>query len=211
MRRLGRSAGLVLVAAALMTLGAARPAGAIVQQTGPNQFVAGVPTACFKFFAAPEMAGRQRQSNWCWAACVQMVLNCHGLRVSQEQVVERIFGARVNAPADFQQLLIALSGWAPSILGDYRRIVVNIRDLSDGRVVDDLAKNCPRIVGLRGSPVGHAYVLTAVHFHLEGRRPVIDRYVLRDPNPRAPSRVELGRGDFRRRVLCNVGVYVKLR
>ena len=46
-----------------------------VQRLGPNLFAAGVPSDQFEFFAAASQAGRQRQSNWCWAASVQMVLN----------------------------------------------------------------------------------------------------------------------------------------
>ena len=54
-------------------------------------FVAGVPTEEFVHFAAPEGAGRQKMENWCWAACIQMVLNYHGLYVDQKDVVARVF------------------------------------------------------------------------------------------------------------------------
>ena len=83
-----------------------------VDEVAPGYFVAGVQSSEFQFAAAPDVGGRQRQSNWCWAACGQMVLNNHGLRVTQEQVVQRIFGESVNAPGQPAQILAALSGWA---------------------------------------------------------------------------------------------------
>lgn len=103
----------VLVVASVLP----QPALGELQQVGPNLFVAGVPSDQFEFFAAPSLAGRQRQSNWCWAASIQMLLNYHGLFVAQEQIVQRIYGAQVDYPAQPAQILAALSGWAPDVRG----------------------------------------------------------------------------------------------
>ena len=87
--------GCLLFASLLPCLGRAE-----MQQLGPNYFSAGIFSGEFEFFAAPQQQGRQRQQNWCWAATTQMVLNYHGLYVTQEQVVARIFGKLVDSPAE---------------------------------------------------------------------------------------------------------------
>jgi hypothetical protein len=48
--------------------------GQSIQQLGPNYFVAGIPTNEFNAWAAESVSGNQRQANWCWAACSQVVL-----------------------------------------------------------------------------------------------------------------------------------------
>lgn len=188
-----------------------------VWQTGPNSYVAGIPTEKFIYFVAPEKEGRQRQENWCWAACVQMVLNFHGLYVSQEQVVERIFGRQVNRPATNYQILEALSGWAP----DYRgrsSLIMATTYVWDEAVIDDLGHEWPLIVALDNKDgTGHAYVLTAIEFHNEsyvigyrqsfwrGRwqrvpvnseKPVIDYLILRNPWPGSQSKKRMPWAEF---------------
>src|SRR5207253_8273207 len=106
-----RFAGLLLIGAILGLAGSAKAQPASIQPIGPGIWAAGIPSNEFEFFAAPETEGHQRQSNWCWAASVQMVLNYRGVPVTQEQVVQRIFaGAVPNVPGQPNQILTALSG-----------------------------------------------------------------------------------------------------
>lgn len=180
-----------------------------IAQIGPNSYVAGVRSDQFEFFTAPYVSGRQRQENWCWAACVQMVLNYHGLIVSQEQIVQRVFGQQVNQAADRNQILQALSGWAFDLRG--RASVIKASPyVWDEAIINDLAYRWPLIVGLKtDSGDGHAYVLTAAQFHYESyftgysyvSRPVLDYVVLRDPSPYAQSRQVWSWSNFRSRLL----------
>ena len=108
-------------------------------QVGQNYFSCGVPSAEFEFMRATSInKGEQIQSNWCWAACVQMVLNYHGLYVSQIDVVTRIYGSPyINEPADEGKILAALSGWAPDYRGRYSAINAyggntNIQEIING-------------------------------------------------------------------------------
>lgn len=191
----------LLTASVALTFLAA-PARADLEQLGPNYFVAGVRSGEFDFFAAPLQEGRQRQQNWCWAATVQMVLNYHGLRVSQEAVVARIFGALVDRPGDPAQILEALSGWAPDVRGRFSQIYATPYVMRGSEIVQDLAHKWPLIVGLRqpNAQIGHAYVLTAVFYSVgPGNEPVFDKVVLRDPWPTNESRIELGWNEFRAR------------
>ncbi|HSK72543.1 MAG TPA: papain-like cysteine protease family protein [Pyrinomonadaceae bacterium] len=181
-----------------------------VTQLGPNYFVAGVHTKKFEFYAAPQVHGKQRQSNWCWAATTQMVLNYHGLYVQQEQVVQRIFGRQVDSPASPNQILTALSGWAPDNRGGYSAIIassyVSVTDM-----INDLAYEYPLIVGTSNSGgTGHAYVLTAVFYSFDGYgRPIVDKVVLRDPFPTSPSRQEWTGQTFSSRVNFIARVHIK--
>jgi len=166
-------------------LAAARPGSHMHSQIGLNQYRAGVPSNEFEFFAAPQYQGRQRQSMWCWAACIQMILNYHGLYVSQEQIVQRAFGQLVNSPAFLNQMLLALSGWAPDTRGRASTIHATLLGATPAQIVADLSNNWPLIVGFRGSPIGHACVLTAVEymqFFFPGI-PFITKAICRDPWP----------------------------
>ena len=197
-------AALVLVASALHL------ASAEWEQLGPNSFVAGIPTDQFEFFAAPDVAGRQRQENWCWAATIQMVLNFHGLFVTQEQIVERIFGHHVDAPAGESEILTALSGWAWDARGSYSTIHASSYVASGSHLIHDLAYRWPLIVGLTGDPIGHAYVLTAVYYSVgEYNQPIFDKVVLRDPWPHSPSRQEMSWQEFTSKLMLAVRVYVE--
>lgn len=182
-----------------------------IQQLGPNLFVAGVPSDQFEFYAAPKHAGRQRQTNWCWAAAVQMVLNYHGLFVRQEDVVQRIYGAQVDLPAQPPQILAALSGWAPDVRGRYSAIQASPYTFSGSQIVQDLAYRWPLIVGLR-NPNGsaHALVLTAVYYNVDQwNNPIFQQVALRDPWPGNPSKQELLWSVFQQRLMFMSHVYVQ--
>lgn len=195
----------------------------------PNTFVAGIRSDEFRYFAAPEVAGRQRQSNWCWAACVQMVLNYHGLIVNQEEVVQRVFGRQIDQPADNSQILLALSGWAPDFRGRFSAITA-IPYAWNGSLISDLAYKWPLIAGLKNADgSGHAYVLTALQYHNEnyvmfyrygfcqgrvcqqpvyGQRTVFDYVFLRDPWPSNESLQKWTWSQFQANLLFLDGVHV---
>lgn len=199
--------GLLLLVPGSSTLADTMPIG----ETGV--FVAGVPSDQFVHFAAPEGAGRQRMQNWCWAACIQMVLNYHGLYVDQQEIVGRVFGQAVDRPATGEQMLAALSGWAPDARGRRSAIYADSYHVDAATVINDLDKRWPLIVGLagpRGQATGHAYVLTAVYFSRDPYgQPNIHRVVLRDPYPGYESRTEMDINEFRQRLQFATRVYVE--
>jgi ABC-type bacteriocin/lantibiotic exporter with double-glycine peptidase domain len=176
-----------------------------------NLFVAGVPTAEFDFFAAPSQGGRQRQSNWCWAACIQMVLNYHGLFVDQADIVQRIYGAQVDLPAQPELILAALTGWAPDVRGRFSTVQATPYTFSGAQIVQDLAYRWPLIVGLANPDgSGHALVLTAVYYSVDAlNNPIFLRVVLRDPWPENPSRQEMPWDEFQQRLTFMAHVYVQ--
>ncbi|MDR3562470.1 MAG: papain-like cysteine protease family protein [Negativicutes bacterium] len=168
---------------------------------GPGLYMAGVPTEQFQYFAAPDGYGRQRAANWCWAASIQMVLNYHGLYITQEEIVTRIYGKLIDQPGEPAQILQALSGWAPDMRGRYSAIVADPYSISEAALVSDLAYRWPLIVGLKGDPVGHAYVLTAVNYEVDSQNnPNIKSVVLRNPWPGGPSREVMNWKEFMSRL-----------
>lgn len=177
-----------------------------ILQLGPNYFVAGVPSEEMQFFAAS-----QRGQNWCWAACVQTVLNYHGLYVSQEQVVQRIYGDLVDRPAGEREIAIALSGWAPNVQGRISQIYCQRGVSSINDITNNLAYKWPLIVGLKNPQggIGHAYVLTAIYYSTDMYNNTIpDKVVLRDPWPTNPSRQEMSWYEFSNRVMTVFKVWV---
>jgi hypothetical protein len=150
---------------------------------GANFFPVGVPSTDFEYYAAPQFQGRQRQLMWCWAACIQMVLNYHGLFVTQEQIVQRVFGHQVDSPAYLNQMLYALSGWAPDTRGRFSTIHASLLGVTLAQIFADLSNNWPLTVGFRGLPIRHACVLTAVtYMHLfRPGFPFLSKAIYRDP------------------------------
>jgi hypothetical protein len=54
----------------------------------------------------------QKQTNWCWAACNQMLLNSIGVNETQENQVVKLFGQIVNQGAgpNYEKAKLALNG-----------------------------------------------------------------------------------------------------
>lgn len=106
---------------------------------------------------------RQYKDNWCWAACVQMVLDYYGLSVSQSRIVERAYGDDYDFTANKNDIIGALNGWyvnGYTVRANYERYK-NAKTL-----IDAIASGRPLIIGLneRYTSTGHAYVLTHIFF-----------------------------------------------
>ena len=125
-----------------------------------------------------------------------MVLNYHGLVVNQQQIVHRIYGnPNICRTGNAQQIMTALSGWAPNVAGGNSQIHCWYGVYNSYDIVDQLSRRWPIIVGLHAE--GHAYVLTAVYFtYNQFGAPVISKVVLRDPWPDNPSKKEMSWTEF---------------
>ena len=200
----------VLLCAAVV---APRPALSLTTQTGPTQWIASVPRADFELAAKPAGAGKQRESNWCWAATVQMVLHFHGIAVTQEQVVSRIFGGLIDRPASPEMVLNALNASAFTQSGAQARITATSYRFQDASYIQDLTRAWPLIVGLKGgvpNAPGHCYVLVAVRYtEAKDGRLVPQSFFLMDPWPGNQTQVELSEPEFGRRFGFAVRVRVQ--
>lgn len=135
---------------------------------------------------------RQRCENWCWAACIETVFAIKGARVSQERIVQKLFGDQRCQAANTYQVFEAVAGqwtdddgrrfnaradevtWAGFAARNSRDdsggygpgSTQGYRDLGALKIVTSLKNEEPLIVGsipLDGR-VGHAMLLTAVRY-----------------------------------------------
>lgn len=175
--------------------------GQIFYSKNDGLYWAAIQTSYFKAHVA-----RQRSQNWCWAACTQMVLNYQGVNVSQEQIVERVFGSRVDRPGSAQNIVQGASGWYVN-----GRTIGAKADHSffPQKLIDDLVNKYPLVVGLSmpGQNVGHAYVLTGLSFQKQGNSIYPQSVILRDPWPDNQSRVVLSWNDFSSRAHTIVHIF----
>jgi len=181
-----------------------------IQRLENNYFTAGIPSLAFYPVAA---IGRQRCPEWCWAASCQMILNFHGLYVSQEQIVNRIFGSLSCQGGTPEEILTALTGWAPDYRGRASEIYSQHYITNPAELVRNLAYRWPLLVCLRNEDgSGHAEVMTAVYYSVDQyNNPIIDKVILRDPWPYNPSRQEMPWAEFSSRVTDIMKVWVVRR
>jgi hypothetical protein len=192
---------LTLFFTALFGLVYSQQKGQLFQLDSSGNYCAAVLTDSFKYHMA-----EQEHDNWCWAACIEMVLEYQGLNVSQTQIVKKAYGEIVNRPADCDMTTNTANGWR---LGSEKIKAREVMHFDAKYVIDALAKKYPLIVGLNmpGQNIGHAYVLTAIYFHVDSKgKPVPDYVVLRDPWGPNPDKTSVNWFDFNRRINCMVYV-----
>lgn len=147
----------------------------------PYATYAGIPANQFDFFAAA-----QRQSSWCWAASIQMILNWYGLPVDQSQVVSRTYGAAINAGASDQQISSSLNTWAIAANGRTYAIgsVTAAGAPQPSVLVQEMNQRHPILLTFSTGPFnGHAVVVTATTYFSTPQGPQLNSLSLRDPWP----------------------------
>jgi len=202
-KKISRSPVRLLIALLLAGSFAARSLTAAVQMVAPNLYQAGVYTVNFS-------TAQQKGTQWCWAACIEMILRYHGVSVTQEQVVQRIYGGLIDRPGNAQQILAALSGWGPNTQGGRSRIYAEGYPGLYPYFIQDLINGYPLIVGLNFSwGLNHAVILTAVTFSMDATGNYYPRsVVIRDPWPMNPERQEIDFGSFQQRCFFSARVAV---
>lgn len=113
--------------------------GEIFQIKDSDIYWAAVKTEYFKDYVA-----RQEEDFWCWAACVQMVLNYQGVQVDQEDVVNRAKGRIVNEAGTAYDIQRAADGWQT---GSHviKSKVDNPRSITAQTFINDLIDKYPLI------------------------------------------------------------------
>jgi len=176
--------------------------GELYQIGDGNKYCAAIKTSVFKFYQA-----EQEYDNWCWAACIKMVLNYQGITIEQCDIVAKAFGQCINRPASCDIMVEAANGW------NYNGISIRAWEegtISSKDLIDALANKYPVIIGLNmpGQSVGHAYVLTAIYFRKDSdhNKIIPERVRLRDPWPPNKDVYETTWHDFKDRINCIVHV-----
>jgi hypothetical protein len=141
-------------------------------------------------FSALAVAAAQERSQWCWAACIQMICKWHGIRLSQDSIVNRIFGGIVNMPANHADLTKALnSDWTSdddeefSISAEIFSTNLKKANVDNNRAITDLANDRPLLNGSRT----HATVVARIDYVPTYFGPQVGRVHVIDPWPGATS------------------------
>ena len=94
----------------------------------------------------------QEKENWCWAACVQMILRYNGQYVSQSDIAARVFGDIINRTASGNQSESAFDGWRGYSVHSYQ-------SKKSRYFIEEISSGHPLIIGIGE----HAYLLTHIY------------------------------------------------
>jgi hypothetical protein len=147
----------------------------------------------------------QRQPMWCWAACIQMIFELHGVGVSQEMIVHRSFGFDMwgqlpNKPGGFQHMTESLNHFGIDYHG---RSYMAMAALYPGPppsnvLLRELQENRPLLFSYQSRPtMNHAVLCTAAGVVYRDGQPHIETLVVRDPWPNEKNRKTNGRVEHR--------------
>lgn len=122
----------------------------------------------------------QHMSNWCWAACIEMVFRFYGFIVPQAHIVQQTWGTPANLPANVNQLLASLNRPWVDAQGRAFGVEGNWSTVHLATVVADLQREWPLIIGT----MGHAMLLGALHYEQDTwDRIFVRRAFVLDPWP----------------------------
>ncbi len=102
----------------------------------------------------------QQQSEWCWAACIQMVFAYYDHPVSQGNIVRKTWGTVTNMPGQPSQIINDLNRDWTDEDGDDFSVEGDVFSANAITAAQDLANDYPLILG----SLGHAMVLTAITY-----------------------------------------------
>ena len=184
--------------------------GQSIRQLDSNRYWVGIPQAELNLTQARSVnGGKQLQSRWCWAACIQIIMNYHGLAVHQEELVRYLYGFDwINRGADEEQMLAALHRWSTSLNEQPVGVLARGGFHTPETLIKALAYKWPLIVGLSKKEDHHAVVITSIEYevHKGHFQPISVGFF--DPWPTAPSFRKLSWRDFEKQ--CTAAIQIKL-
>lgn len=158
----------------------------------------GIPSNNFNFFVSD-----QHNSNWCWAASLQMIFNYYGVNITQEQIVSRSYGSDPygnlpNWAGSFQIITANLNNWNVDNSGNQYGVssMLYWGAPSPAYLVQELTAQRPVLIGYNTGNSGHAVVLTACSYIQTPNGPYIQSLVVRDPWPSQQNINNLGRVEY---------------
>ena len=122
----------------------------------------------------------QQASEWCWAACIQMVFSYWGHPVSQQEIVRQTWGVITNMPAQPEQIIADLNRQWEDRGGNVFTSEADTFSATGETAAQDLARDMPLIIG----SMGHAMVLSAVSYNrAQSGQGQVTGALVRDPMP----------------------------
>jgi len=167
-------------------------------QNQPAQYV-GISSERFNY-----VASSQQQSQWCWAASIQMVLNYYGIAIQQPEIVARTYGTDYfrnlpNWAGSFEAITANLNYAGLDNYGQAYQVqsVVYYGAPDAQTLIDELSRQRPVIVGYQTGPgAGHAVVITAASYIETSTGSVLQSVVVRDPWPSLQNNQTHGRQEY---------------
>jgi len=131
-----------------------------IQETKDGRIVASVDdymSQCYFY---------QEQSNWCWAAALQMVLAYHNVRMSQRAIVKRAFLKAENRAASIKEMVNSIDGLHKrnKVISCNSMTILNMQDL-----IGEISDGYPLVVGMEYEGRQHAMVLVQILFQKDGQ------------------------------------------
>jgi len=130
----------------------------------------------------------QQSSQWCWAAAISMLFNYYKHPVTQQAIVQSLYGATVNLPSGPGWNIASRvnTTWVDANGKQFRAQLTGAYDFDAGvmtvnnaMLVNELDQDRPVIIGTRG----HAVVGTAVQYLITPAGPYITGIGVFDPWP----------------------------
>lgn len=178
------SSGVLTIAALLPSLSQARLTCGPFVPPGVQQCEAGIDSSIAHVTAAA--VGGQHLSQWCWAACIEMVFRYYGHRVHQERIVAETWGGIVNLPGQPGHILANLNRRWIGDDGETFSVTGDVYSANPITAAQDLSQDMPLIIGT----LGHAMVLTSLVYVRDGfGRGNVNAAIVRDPWPDRGRRV----------------------
>jgi len=172
LRTMGVAAGACL---APRVLKGALSCGVPMPPYGVRSCMAGIPAERMNTVYAA-----QQMSQWCWAACLEMVFSYWGHPVSQVDIVQQTWGGIVNMPAGPYQIVRDLNRQWEDADGDTFTVEGDVFTANAVTAAQDLENEMPLIIG----SLGHAMVLTAISYQVAPNgQGVPTGALVRDPFP----------------------------
>lgn len=95
----------------------------------------------------------QEMENWCWAACIQMILKYNGIEYDQTDIVDSVFDGSHDWTASGNEIEKALDGW-------HEFTVKSFKTKTPQSFIDEITAGNPLVIGYKG----HAYLLTHIFY-----------------------------------------------
>jgi hypothetical protein len=151
-----------------------------------------------------DVYAEQDNSQWCWAASIQMIMNYYGVDITQEDIVRRSFGTDPfgNLPnwgGSLPVITANLNNWSVDNSGHRYTVSSSLNFYAPipRLLIDEISKKRPVLIGYKNGPTGgHAVVITALSYIITNNGPVITSLVVRDPWPSANNRANGGRVEY---------------
>jgi len=130
----------------------------------------------------------QQSSQWCWAAAISMLFSYYKHPVSQQAIVQSLYGATVNLPSGPGWNIASRvnTSWVDANGQRFRAQLTGAYDYDAGvmtvnnaMLVNELDQDRPVIIGTRG----HAVVGTAIQYYVTPAGPYITGIGVFDPWP----------------------------